>query len=337
VVDPVAPSVTLNGPASQTLACGAAYTDPGATAADACSGNLTANITVTSNLDRNRAGQYTTTYRVADASGNVTTAVRQITVGPCATCLNIRLGDYTLFLLEDYTGGHDVEGKVAAGGNITMTDFSVGHALPASNISNTLVAGGNLTLHRGGVWGHARYGGSYSTNTSVVYPRGSASQGQPIDFAARFTELRSLSSQLASRPANGSTRREVWGGVMMRGTHPSLNVFDVNASAFSGAVLWSIEAPASSLVVVNIRGNPPTFNGYGIHFSGGISSRGVLFNFVDATSISAHGFGFMGTVLAPYARVSFSDGAWEGGIYALSMTGNAEGHVNPLNDRDLCP
>jgi choice-of-anchor A domain-containing protein len=337
VVDPVAPTVTLNGPASQTLACGAPYTEPGATAADACSGNLTPSITVTSNLDRNRAGQYTTTYRVADASGNVGTAVRQITVGPCATCLNIRLGEYTLFLLEDYTGGHDVEGKVAAGGNITLTDFSVGHALPDSNISNALVAGGNLSLNRGGVWGHALYGGSYSTNTSVVYPRGSAAQGRPIDFAARFAELRSLSSQLASRPANGSTRREVWGGVMMRGTHPSLNVFDVNASAFSGAVLWSIEAPAGSLVVVNIRGNPPTFNGYGIQYSGGINSRGVLFHFVDATSISAHGFGFSGTVLAPHARVSFFDGAWEGGIYALSLTGNAEGHIKPLIDRDICP
>ncbi len=337
VVDPVAPVVTLNGPAHQTLACGAEYIDPGATATDACSGDSPLDISVTSNLDRSRAGQYTTTYRAVDASGNVGTAVRQITVGPCATCLNIRLGEYTLFLLEDYTEGHDVEGKVAVGGNVTMTDFAVGTALPDNNISNTLVVGGNLTLSRGGVWGDARYGGTYSTNTSVVYPRGSAARGTPIDFAARFAELRSLSSQLGSRTANGTTRREVWGGVMMRGTHPSLNVFDVSASVFSGAKLWSIDAPAGSLVVVNIRGNPPTFNGFGIQFSGGINQNGVLFNFVDATSISAHGFGFWGTVLAPYARVSFSNGSWDGGMYALSLTGNAEGHINPLHDREICP
>jgi choice-of-anchor A domain-containing protein len=142
---------------------------------------------------------------------------------------------------------------------------------------------------------------------------------------------------LASRTANGTTRREVWGGVMMRGTHPSLNVFSVSASVFSGAKLWSIDAPAGSLVVVNIHGNPPTFNGFGIQFSGGINQNGVLFNFVDATSISAHGFGFWGTVLAPYARVSFFNGSWDGGMYALSLTGNAEGHINPLHDREICP
>lgn len=27
----------------------------------------------------------------------------------------------------------------------------------------------------------------------------------------------------------------------------------------------------------------------------------------------------------------------DGGIYARSLTGNAEGHLNPLHDRDICP
>ena len=51
----------------------------------------------------------------------------------------------------------------------------------------------------------------------------------------------------------------------------------------------------------------------------------------------AQGFGFMGTVLAPYANVSFTEGVWEGGMYAQSLTGNAEGHINPLINRDICP
>jgi len=337
VRDTLPPALTLNGPASVTLACGAPYTDPGATANDTCANDLTSSITVSSNLDRSRTGQYTTTYRVADPSGNVSTAVRQLTVGPCSTCINLRLGEYTLFLAENYNLGTDVEGKVAAGGNITMNHFSVGHKLPDNNLSNALVAGGNLTLTNGGVWGDARYGGSFSADTTVVYPRGTVAQGTPIDFAARWAELRTQSSQLAALTANGTTRRENWGGVMLRGTNPSLNVFDVAASAFNGAVLWSIEAPAGSFVVVNIRGNPPTFRGFGISFGGGINQNGVLYNFVDATSVSAQGFGFLGTVLAPYANVSFSDGSWDGGMYAKSLTGNAEGHINPLNNRDICP
>jgi choice-of-anchor A domain-containing protein len=89
--------------------------------------------------------------------------------------------------------------------------------------------------------------------------------------------------------------------------------------------------------VVNVRGNPPTFRGFGISFAGGIASNAVLYNFVDATAVSAQGFGFMGTVLAPSANVTFTDGVFEGGLYAKSLTGNAEGHINPLINRDICP
>jgi choice-of-anchor A domain-containing protein len=256
---------------------------------------------------------------------------------PPPACLEIRLSGYNLFLLEDYTQGHDVQGKVAAGGNIALTDFAVGAGVPDGDTAQVLVAGGNLSVSRGGVWGDAWYGGSYTTDPSVVFPRGTASQGRPIDFAARFTELRNLSARLGSLPANGTTTRESWGGVMLQGTDPDVNVFQVNASAFTGATLLSINAPAGSLAVINISGSQATFTGFGHSFSGGIDQHGVLFNFVDATAITAHGFGFWGTVLAPYAHVNFSNGSWDGGIYARSLTGNAEGHINPLTDRDICP
>jgi choice-of-anchor A domain-containing protein len=313
--------------------------DPGATASDLCAGDLTARVTSTSNLDPNQSGQYTVTYRVADDAGNVATAVRQLTVGPCggpSTCVDLHLSDYNLFLLEDYTGGHDVVGKVAAGGNISLTNFAVGTGLANNDTANTLVAGGNLTLQHGAVWGDARYGGAYSADRTVVFPRGSAAKGTPIDFAARFAELRSLSSQLAGMTVNGSTVRTNWGGLMLHGTSATVNVFNVDAAAFTGAKLLSIDAPAGSLVVLNIRGASATFTGFGTSFSGGIDQHGVLYNFVDTTSIDAHGFGFQGTLLAPFAHVTFSNGSWDGGLYAVSLSGNAEGHINPLTDRNLC-
>jgi choice-of-anchor A domain-containing protein len=243
----------------------------------------------------------------------------------------VNLSDYNLFLLEDYSGGHDVAGKVAAGGNIFMTDFAVGAGLPVSDIANTLVAGGNLMLSRGGIWGDTAHGGSYAADTSVTSYRGTVSQGTPIDFAARGAELHSLSLRLGGIAANGTTTRESWGGILLHGTDASMNVFDVDASAFTGAVFWSIDAPAGSLALINIRGAAATFTGFGISFSGGIDQHGVLYNFVDATNIDAHGFGFWGTVLAPNAHITFNNGSWDGGIYAKSLTGNAEGHINGLH------
>ncbi len=324
-------------PGPSVISCNATYVDPGATASDACAGDLTSQIMTTHNVDTSHPGQYTVTYHVADGAGHESTAARQLTVGPCASCLELHLSDYNLFLLENYTGGHDVQGKVAAGGDITMSDFAVGSMLPNSDIANTLVAGGKLTLSRGGVWGDARYGDTYQSDRSVVFSRGAAAQGRPIDFAARFAELRSLSSQLASLTANGTTTRTGWGGLLLRGTDANVNVFNVDASAFTGAKQLSIDAPAGSLAVVNIRGASATFTGFGTSFSGGIDQHGVVYNFVDTTSINAHGFGFWGTLLAPFADVTFTDGSWDGGLYAKSLSGNAEGHVDVLYDHNVCP
>jgi choice-of-anchor A domain-containing protein len=332
VADTLAPSIAMR-PGPSVLSCNTAYDDPGATASDACEGDLTSSIIVSSNVDTSHPGHYAVTYRVADSAGHTTTASRELMVEGTP----LHLSDYNLFLLENYSGGHDVQGKVAAGGAITMTDFAVGSGLPASDLSKVLVAGGNLTLSQGAVWGDAFHAGAYSANQSVHYPRGSVAAGAPIDFAARFAELRSLSAKLDSMRANGSAARESWGGIMLRGTNPELNVFRVDASVFTGAKLLSIDAPAGSLVVVNIHGSSATFTGFGHAFSGGINQRGVLYNFVDTTTINAYGFGFWGTVLAPNAHIDFHEGSFDGGIYARSLTGNAEGHINPLAGRSICP
>jgi choice-of-anchor A domain-containing protein len=252
-----------------------------------------------------------------------------------SSCFEVSLSDYNLFLLEDYTLGSDVLGKAAAGGNITLENFSVGAGLPQTDTANVLVAGGDLTLTNGGVWGDAVYGANYTADASVSFPRGAASQGAPIDFETRGTELRQLSARLANLTANGTTTVESWGGVMLSGTDPAVNVFQVNASDLSSAVLLSISAPAGSLAVINVSGASGSLAG-GHSFSGGIDQTGVLFNFANATSITASNYGLWGTLLAPYADISFNNGSFDGGIFAKSLAGNAEGHINPLTDRTVC-
>ncbi|MDC0713273.1 choice-of-anchor A family protein [Stigmatella sp. ncwal1] len=289
-------------------------------------------------------GTNTFTIVATDLCGHTTTQVVTVERVECSAnnpscegCIGVHLNDYNVFVLEDYTLGTDVEGKVAAGGNITLNHFSVGSRVANNDLANTLVAGGDLTLTNGAVWGDARYGGNSSSDGTVVFPRGtSVAQGSPINFQTRGAALQALSTQLRALSANGTTTLESWGGLMLRGTAPHVNIFQVNASAFTGAKLLSIDAPAGSLAVINVFGSTATLTGFGHSFSGGINQRGVLFNFVDATRITAHGYGFWGTVLAPYAQVSFHNGSFDGGIYARSLTGNAEGHLNPLDDVDIC-
>lgn len=80
VVDTQAPTLTLNGEEKITVTRGNDYTDEGCTATDGYDGDLTANITVSGEVDTSKAGDYTLTYEVKDSSGNTATAQRTVTV-----------------------------------------------------------------------------------------------------------------------------------------------------------------------------------------------------------------------------------------------------------------
>jgi hypothetical protein len=81
VADTRAPSLTLNGASSMTLECGmGSYNEAGATAADACMGNLTSSIVTSGTVNTAARGTYTKSYSVADASGNVASASRTVSV-----------------------------------------------------------------------------------------------------------------------------------------------------------------------------------------------------------------------------------------------------------------
>ncbi len=70
VVDVGVPVITLTGASPVTVECGGTYTEPGATAADNCAGDLTANIAVTNPVNTGLPGSYRVRYNVNDGNGN---------------------------------------------------------------------------------------------------------------------------------------------------------------------------------------------------------------------------------------------------------------------------
>ncbi len=79
VIDATPPTLTLNSANPLTVECHSGFTDPGATASDACAGNLTSAITVSGAVNANAAGSYTLTYSVSDGA-NTTTRTRTVNV-----------------------------------------------------------------------------------------------------------------------------------------------------------------------------------------------------------------------------------------------------------------
>ncbi len=81
IVDSLPPVITLNGPDPQIIECSSPYTELGATAFDACDGDLTSSLILPpSSFDTSVPGSYSLSYSVADASGNSVTVSRSVIV-----------------------------------------------------------------------------------------------------------------------------------------------------------------------------------------------------------------------------------------------------------------
>jgi hypothetical protein len=77
VVDTTPPAITLNGDNPLTLECNIdSYDEPGATASDACDGDVSGSIAIdASAVDTSTPGSYSVTYNVSDSAGNAATEV----------------------------------------------------------------------------------------------------------------------------------------------------------------------------------------------------------------------------------------------------------------------
>jgi choice-of-anchor A domain-containing protein len=281
-------------------------------------------------------GTTTLTYYAKDHANNIEGAKTfTVIITTTRTCREVDLNDFNVFVTGGYTGGHDVRGKVAAGGTLEMNHFSVGAELPSSDIDNVLVAGQNLNITNGGVFGNAHYAGTTTANSTVTFYRGAPSKVAPINFEEQAWGLMELSGQLASLDRNATTQFQSWGGLFLEGSHPRVNVFWVQAGQLTSTRYFSLSVPAGSVSVINVFGDDPTIANFANNYSGA-DSEGVLFHFPDAWTITAYNYGFFGTVLAPFAAMSFNSGSFDGGIYAASLTGNAEGHIAPLRLFTIC-
>ncbi len=82
-LDNIAPAITILGDNPVNITVGDTYVDAGATAIDNIDGDITSEISVTTNLNVNVAGTYTVTYNVSDnALNEATEVIRTVNVNP---------------------------------------------------------------------------------------------------------------------------------------------------------------------------------------------------------------------------------------------------------------
>jgi choice-of-anchor A domain-containing protein len=231
----------------------------------------------------------------------------------------------------------DVEGRLAAGGNVSIDNYSLADKLDASTAGVSVVIGGNFTFPTGRLYyGSAKVGGSAAGVGAAV--RNGLAPGQtitdrttlPLDFAAEKSRLEALSTSLATLAANG-TYVSQWGGLTLTGkAGATLQVFDLPGQLVLDAHTFDVRSiPAGATVLFNVRGSTTGLTDMSLESLAALRRR-VLFNFPEATTLKLAGISVEGSVLAPRAAIDNPQGVIKGQLIAKSWNGMMQLNHEPF-------
>lgn len=248
---------------------------------------------------------------------------------------------YNTFMLQHYyCVNSDVEGRVAAGGNIFVRSWAGGCQIyPAAN-GNCLnmgekhcsdltadgqneyavVAGINLDMKDTEVKvGHVAYGFEINSESSTI-----ASDCQQrktdgvVDFGKAFAYLNCLSRTLKKLRQTGRYTNE-YNQLVLYGSGADTEVFNIDGIYLSAARSFEIKnVKDKATIVINVGGaeNLPIGN---MEFFpvGSFPSQYIVWNFYEATTLRFYSVGWRGTILAPNALIADGgDGVIHGQIFA---------------------
>lgn len=256
--------------------------------------------------------------------------------------------DFNVVVRGNFTAtSSDVEGRLAAGGNISVGAYSIGLLDPAPAGSYAAVAGGSFTGNYGTAYGNVlatsfsgpfsfdRDGGSDTATDGgpVTYAGGGVS---PININAELNKLATASGKLRTNAAGFAqgTATYQWNQYFLTGTDASVNLFQLDGALLGGANPFYgmvVNVPTNSTVILNISGGATTGSPITLSSAGvsGVGFANLLYNFYEAQGVNINTA--YGTVLAPDADIVTSSGVIQGQVFADSFFGNTQVNMVRLN------
>lgn len=251
-------------------------------------------------------------------------------------------GEYNVFVFGNLSlSNTDAEGRVAVGGNATLSNYGVGASilpLPSSGSDASLVVNGDLDVSAGSnACGNTIVSPSSTViNYTMGNPNGSLLTATPIDFAEAERYLKCASIFWSGLVPNG-TGSVVFGQLNLTGIDETLNIFRFDSTNIYGTGLAlnqlngiNIIAPAGSTILITVDGPNILYGSYQIFRNGIAASRAdahkILWNHPDALTWSNSTTAIYGSVLAPFAAATTTFSQINGNIVFESFTGNVESH-----------
>ena len=276
--------------------------------------------------------------RIANLVGGIAVALGLSSAAQAAAILpSSYYPSYNVVTFGDFTSMYtDTEASIAAGGNVSLTGYSV--ASRKSGDAAKLVAGGSAKLTNGSVGqggsGSIYAGTAVTTSSAGVKQTYVANQASrivlPFDFTEAYATLTRASTLMTRTNAIGTVAPDS-GGLKYTGLHTDSNTFNVTAAQF-GKGQMTFNVPSGATIIVNVAGKTVSFPNGGQTFPQNIDATKIIYNFYEATSLALQsGFPVYGSILAPYAAVTGGYGQMNGQLFAKSYSGNTEFHDRAFN------
>lgn len=251
---------------------------------------------------------------------------------------------FNTFIFGDYACTSDAEGRVAVGGNMTVSSYSVADKLTLDEIEaypDTLIVGGDLVFSNGRVYyGNIRVGGNADgVSTGVISGMAPGAkfivgEALPVNFAAEQRYLQNLSTSLAQKSPTGTVTNE-WGKLILSGDGTNaLQVFNLEGD--ETLKIWGLtleNIPEEAQVVINISGVTAGFQNMNMETLS-LRQNKVLFNCYEATTLQLASVAVRGSILAPWADVHNPSGVIWGTIIAASWHGLMQQNHVPFDGED---
>lgn len=248
--------------------------------------------------------------------------------------VNAELGigaEFNIFVEQGLSSRYSQsQGKMAAGGNVSLTGYAVATKVSGPLSQPVLLVGGDLNLSNLGIrTGSIIASGDVSAASRSVIkglPAGASLQSDvplPFNINEEFNSLRAQSSTLSIAKETGFVQY-LYGGVRLMGDCVSqTQVFNIDGQILHNSNHFVVACiPPNATIVFNVNGiSGVGFKNIGLHALNTWSSR-LIWNFYEATELSLANVEVIGLLLAPSAQVNTTWGAVRGTVLAQSWSGS---------------
>ena len=284
----------------------------------------------------------------------VTINVHFSNIGSCGILGFKAATPYNILTFADYQAqSSSVGGRIAAGENILINDYTIGQQLSLDNAADVLIAGVDIDFAQGQVYyGNILAGAQANIGQNVIDNMQANAQiienaNLPIDFDTAYHDLSLFSAALSELPEN-TTHTIVSGNLNLQGQCQStMQVYNLEATELANSHHISIDCVADmAYVIINVSGETIRIQNLDMTGLSAISQY-VIFNFYQAQQISINASTIDANILAIHATITnqatatdviFSNGFEEnrvasnisGQVIAQSWHNNDQLHHKPL-------